>query len=137
MHDDDQDNQQLRRAAGAAASTVRTAILLKAGPVAAVIGLICFVILAAGVTAGNDDQGLQCVQPGDPGDAPPPTTGTVLPQQIAKAKTIANVVSNLGLPGRATLVALTAAAGESDLINIGHGDAAGPDSHGLFQQRSG
>ena len=42
-----------------------------------------------------------------------------------------------GVPaGRVTYLAAVAAVGESDLININYGDRAGPDSRGLFQQRT-
>lgn len=138
MSDDD---DRFRAAAGAAASTVRVGTLAKAAIIIGAIGLVCLLIMsfvvAAGVNAGNQDSGGACIAPGDPGDPPPAATGTILQQQITNAKTIAKVVSDLGLPGQATLITLTAAAGESDLINIDHGDSAGPDSRGLFQQRSG
>lgn len=42
-----------------------------------------------------------------------------------------------GIPaGRVTYLAAVAAVGESDLINVNYGDRAGPDSRGLFQQRT-
>lgn len=40
-----------------------------------------------------------------------------------------------GLPDRALVIAVATAMQESRLINVDHGDAAGPDSTGLFQQR--
>ena len=63
-------------------------------------------------------------------------TGPTSTQQVANAKLIDAQVQRLGLSGKATLIALTTAVGESDLVNIGYGDAAGPDSRGLFQQRT-
>lgn len=72
-------------------------------------------------------------------------TGSIAQQQITNAKTIDSVVQKLGLSGRASLIVLTAAVGESDLINIGYGDARNgvrnPDgtlttSFGLFQQQT-
>ncbi len=42
-----------------------------------------------------------------------------------------------GVPvGRVIYLAAVAAVGESDLINVNYGDRAGPDSRGLFQQRT-
>lgn len=106
------------------------------------LALAAVAALMALMTSGSDDskhkQALaNCAAPGDPLDAGPPATGSAKHQQTVNAKKIAKTVTQVGLSGRATLVALTAAVGESDLINIGHGDAAGPDSRGLFQQRSG
>lgn len=63
------------------------------------------------------------------------SSATFTSEQLTNVKTIDQVVTSLGLPGRATLIAVTTAVGESDLINLDHGDAAGPDSAGLFQQR--
>ncbi|MBA8792871.1 hypothetical protein FHX74_000465 [Friedmanniella endophytica] len=57
-------------------------------------------------------------------------------QQIRNARTIDQVVRSLGFSGQAALVTLVAAVGESDLVNVDYGDTAGPDSRGLFQQRS-
>ena len=57
-------------------------------------------------------------------------TGPTSTQQVANAKLIDAQVQRLGLSGKATLIALTTAVGESDLVNIGYGDAAGPDPAG-------
>ena len=55
--------------------------------------------------------------------------------QAAKASLIAAVAGRRGLPARAASIALATAMQESKIRNIGHGDQAGPDSRGLFQQR--
>ncbi|QCO99250.1 hypothetical protein FCN77_18015 [Arthrobacter sp. 24S4-2] len=55
--------------------------------------------------------------------------------QAANAALISAVAVRRGLPPRAASVALATAMQESKLRNIGHGDQAGPDSRGLFQQR--
>ncbi|MDD1476952.1 hypothetical protein [Arthrobacter sp. H16F315] len=55
--------------------------------------------------------------------------------QAANASLIAAVAVRRGLPARAASIALATAMQESKLRNIGHGDEAGPDSRGLFQQR--
>jgi hypothetical protein len=57
------------------------------------------------------------------------------PDQAANAGLIAAVAVRRGLPARAASIALATAMQESKLRNIGHGDQAGPDSRGLFQQR--
>ena len=62
--------------------------------------------------------------------------GSLRRQQVENAKLIAEGVRAAGGSGRAVYVALVAAVGESDLINVTYGDAAGPDSRGLFQQRN-
>jgi len=67
------------------------------------------------------------------GQAP---AGSLRRQQIANAKMVAEGVRAAGGSGRAVYVALVAAVGESDLVNVGYGDKAGPDSRGLFQQRN-
>ncbi|MDR7082335.1 hypothetical protein J2X01_001623 [Arthrobacter ginsengisoli] len=55
--------------------------------------------------------------------------------QAANAGLISAVAVRRGLPARAASIALATAMQESKLRNIGHGDQAGPDSRGLFQQR--
>ncbi len=56
-------------------------------------------------------------------------------EQIANARDVARAVQNASLDKQALLVTLVAAVGESDLINLDHGDTAGPDSRGILQQR--
>ena len=55
--------------------------------------------------------------------------------QAANAALISAVAVRRGLPARAASIALATAMQESKIRNIGHGDKAGPDSRGLFQQR--
>jgi hypothetical protein len=57
------------------------------------------------------------------------------PDQAANAALITAVAVQRGLPARAASIALATAMQESKLRNIEHGDQAGPDSRGLFQQR--
>jgi len=56
-------------------------------------------------------------------------------EQIANAREVARAVHDAHLDQQALLVTLVAAVGESDLVNLDHGDAAGPDSRGILQQR--
>ena len=55
--------------------------------------------------------------------------------QAANAALITAISVRRGLPPRAASIALATAMQESKLRNIDHGDLAGPDSRGLFQQR--
>jgi hypothetical protein len=57
------------------------------------------------------------------------------PDQAVNASLITAVAVQRGLPPRAASIALATAMQESKLRNITHGDQAGPDSRGLFQQR--
>ena len=55
--------------------------------------------------------------------------------QAANAALISAIAVRRGLPARAASIALATSMQESKLRNVGHGDQAGPDSRGLFQQR--
>ena len=55
--------------------------------------------------------------------------------QAANAALISAVAVRRGLPARAASIAIATAMQESKIRNISHGDKAGPDSRGLFQQR--
>jgi hypothetical protein len=57
---------------------------------------------------------------------------TVTAEQVANARTIAQVARDRGLPDRAVVIALATAQQESRLRNLDYGDR---DSLGLFQQR--
>jgi hypothetical protein len=56
-------------------------------------------------------------------------------EQLKNATEIVKEAQRRGLPTLAAELAVATAMGESSLRNIGYGDAAGPDSTGLFQQR--
>jgi hypothetical protein len=62
-------------------------------------------------------------------------TAELAPDQAVYASLITAVAVQRGLPPRAATIALATAMQESKLRNIEHGDQAGPDSRGLFQQR--
>jgi hypothetical protein len=62
-------------------------------------------------------------------------SGELAPDQAANAALITATAVRRGLPPRAATIALATAMQESKLRNIEHGDQAGPDSRGLFQQR--
>jgi hypothetical protein len=67
-----------------------------------------------------------------PGLSPDPST---LAKQWANAAEIVGQGRADRVPDKGLIVALMTARQESSLINVGHGDIAGPDSVGLFQQR--
>lgn len=62
-------------------------------------------------------------------------TAELAPDQAVYASLITAVAVQRGLPPRAASIAIATAMQESKLRNIDHGDQAGPDSRGLFQQR--
>jgi LysM repeat protein len=78
------------------------------------------------------------VAPAAPAPAPAPATPVVMldvaldEEMRANARIVVDVGRALGVPDRGIVIALAAAAQESGLRNVGHGDR---DSLGLFQQR--
>ncbi|CEI31797.1 hypothetical protein [Propionibacterium freudenreichii] len=56
--------------------------------------------------------------------------------QLAIASQIISAGRSLGLDAWTITVGVMTGIGESSLRNLGHGDSAGPDSRGVFQQRS-
>jgi cell wall-associated NlpC family hydrolase len=57
------------------------------------------------------------------------------PEQLHNAGTVIAVGQQMGFDLRGQTIGVMVALGESGLVNIDQGDAAGPDSRGLFQQR--
>jgi len=74
---------------------------------------------------------------GDPtaGRSLPASIGPYKGEQIANAAQVILAARDLGIDVRGQAVGVMTAIGESTLINVDHGDAAGPDSRGIFQQR--
>lgn len=62
-------------------------------------------------------------------------TGSWGGEQLKNAAIIMNVAAGMDLSVRDQTIGVMTAMGESSLRVIDHGDAAGPDSRGLFQQR--
>jgi hypothetical protein len=58
------------------------------------------------------------------------------PEQLANAAAIIKAGQAMGLSVRDQTIGVMTAMGESSLRVVDHGDAAGPDSRGLFQQRA-
>lgn len=106
--------------------SVKVAALAGAGLLTAPLALV---VLVAGTGTATD--GLACVTPA--GHAPTGGVHTTLDaEQTTNATTIVSVGVREHVPRRGLLVALVAAAQESNLHNLPGGDA---DSVGLFQQR--
>jgi|GEM_PF-5824933 len=57
-------------------------------------------------------------------------------ERVGNAQIIIEVGNSKGVPAKGIITALATAYVESTLINVNYGDEAGPDSRGLFQQRS-
>lgn len=56
-------------------------------------------------------------------------------EQLENAAIIMQAGADMDLSGRDQQIAIMTAIGESTLMSLDHGDEAGPDSRGLFQQR--
>jgi hypothetical protein len=92
---------------------------------AVLAAVVVLVVLAA--TAGREDTPLSTAE------CRLPATGlTLTGEQVANARTIAQVGWDRELPDRAVVIALATAMQESRLRNLDYGDR---DSLGLFQQR--
>jgi hypothetical protein len=101
--------------------------------------LTCILIVVFGgvvlITGGGSAQGV-CVITADPQaasahDAVAGYSG----DQLANAAAIMNAGAALGVDAQGQTLGVMTAMGESSLTNFDHGDAIGPDSRGLFQQR--
>lgn len=67
--------------------------------------------------------------------APPASVAGYSGEQLTNAAVIITTGADLGVPARGQAIAVMTAMGESALRVVDHGDTAGPDSRGLFQQR--
>lgn len=104
-------------------------ILVLLGPVS--LGSALLLAGSSSTTASGE-----CIPAGDSAaGGEPAASGSLAEQQDQNAREVDRAAIDAGLSGRATLLALIAAVGESDLINLDHGDSAGPDSRGILQQR--
>lgn len=97
-------------------------------------GAIATILMAESVEKPTDPDGGTCEPPVLGGGGATVTALTA--EQKANAQTIVTTtVVTRGLDNRDAVIAVMTALTESSLINVDHGDAAGPDSTGLFQQR--
>jgi len=90
----------------------------------------------ASAAANPKAMGVNCTVTGVGASSPATVAGVSLsPDQMHNAQAIVAVVNSRSLPREAAQIALMTAMQESSLTVVDHGDAAGPDSRGLFQQR--
>jgi hypothetical protein len=111
-------------------------------PVLAAAGVIALIVTAATASAGvggdssGGPAGVGLAGPAAcmPGPAVVPAAG-LSAQQMGNATVIASVATVRGLGRSGAVIGVMTALTESSLIDVDHGDALGPDSRGLFQQR--
>lgn len=110
-------------------------LLVMAAGAPAIVAILAVLAVVAGVMAVVGSVGT--VQAGcGPAGTGQQIAGTTLDaEQMGNAAVIVGVAARRGLPSYAAVVAVATAVQESSLRNVTHGDAAGPDSAGLFQQR--
>lgn len=106
-------------------------VLLVGGIIVAVLGGSMF--LLAGTSGQGGAQASDCPTP--PANATAVAAGGFTAAQLSNTASIVQAAKDLGMSGDAARIGVIAAVGESDLTVIDHGDTAGPDSRGLFQQR--
>ena len=109
------------------------ALALFTVPAVVVSSMFAFILLIAGGNSGG------CTVPGATVDAASiPTTAIdgYSGVQLQNAAAIMNAADSQGMDLQAQLIGVMTAMGESQLQVLDHGDTAGPDSRGLFQQRS-
>jgi hypothetical protein len=116
---------------------MRRALALLLAPVAVAGGLVTGVLFMSDTDAGV--QAAACV--GAPGSltvsgVPVGTVAGYTGEQLANAAAIVRTGQALGVDARGQAIGVMTAMGESSLIAVDHGDAVGPDSRGLFQQRA-
>jgi hypothetical protein len=123
---------------------VVVASLFGAGVVAAGIGVVVLIVLAVQslqgfATGASTPSAVTC-----PTAATRTIGGMAVPAgpvagycqtNLENAAYIIEAAQAMGIGPHTQAVGVMTAIGESGLVNIDHGDAAGPDSRGLFQQR--
>jgi hypothetical protein len=117
---------------------VRAAVAL-AVVVLAVLAVLGALLAVRQVTA-DPPPSAECAQAGpavrvDPAAVPAGPVAGWSGEQLVNAAAIVNAAADLGLDTCAQVVGVMTAMGESSLRVLDRGDAAGPDSRGLFQQR--
>lgn len=97
-------------------------------------GLIMFTAVDAAAcdpTGGASDAAIAV----DPDSVPNGPIAGYSGKQLVNAATVMLAIKDLGMTKRDQQIAVMTAMGESSLQVLDYGDAAGPDSRGLFQQR--
>ncbi|MBN9610890.1 MAG: hypothetical protein BGO26_01065 [Actinobacteria bacterium 69-20] len=114
----------------------RLIVAAVATPPVAAIAVVALIVTAFAAFAADDngtagDPAVRAAACTSNGDAAPGLTA----EQTANAATITSVAAARGMGAAGAVIGVMTAMTESSLLNIDHGDAAGPDSRGLFQQR--
>ncbi|MGF1662337.1 MAG: M23 family metallopeptidase [Kineosporiaceae bacterium] len=105
-------------------------------PTVLVGALLALVVLLAPIPAAlGDCTGIAGVRAGPLGSTTAPVAGYA-GEQLANAALIIDTGHALGVPLHGQTIAVMTAMGESGLRVLDRGDAVGPDSRGLFQQRA-
>jgi hypothetical protein len=94
-------------------------------------------VVAAVTGAAGADPAAGVVGCGAPAVATAGPVGSWNAEQVHNASVIVAVGQGMGIPAQGVVDAVATAMQESRLINVNYGDRAGPDSRGLFQQRTG
>ena len=105
-----------------------------------VVLTVLVTLLVVRQVSGEPPRSAECAAAGpavrvDPAAVPEGPVAGYGREQLANAAAIVNAAADLGLDTCAQVVGVMTAMGESSLLVLDRGDAAGPDSRGLFQQR--
>ncbi|MBO9040602.1 hypothetical protein N8D74_13375 [Curtobacterium flaccumfaciens] len=123
---------------------ITLASVFGAGIVAVGIGVVVLVVIAVNSLAGIAKSSAATPTPACPAVASKTIGGMVVPagpvggfcqDRLVNAASVIEAAQALGIGPHTQAVGVMTAIGESSLVNLDHGDAAGPDSRGLFQQR--
>lgn len=134
-------NRSTGQNAARIAAGVRIGLGWKLGvPIAVVaLALACLILLpvmvVATTTSQNDDGSRACSVGGVNLAGAPANVAGYSGEQLENAGAIVDAGNALGVPSYGVNIAVMTAIGESGLRVLDRGDAAGPDSRGLFQQR--
>ncbi len=110
---------------------VAVATMVAVGPLKPVLSALGSIIGSANIAACPT---AQPVKVGTITVPPGPVAG-YCQDQLVNAAHIINAARNLGIGTHTQTIGVMTAMGESKLRNLAHGDAAGLDSRGIFQQR--
>ena len=116
-------------------------LLILIGTPAAIIAMVAFlVVFSFGGGSGGSAAAACNSMTGDSVDVDAAAQHAPIDEysgkQLQNAAYIMNAAESLGLTQQAQVIGVMTAMGESTLQVLDRGDAAGPDSRGLFQQRS-
>ncbi|SDR07838.1 hypothetical protein SAMN02800687_3625 [Curtobacterium sp. UNCCL20] len=123
---------------------ITLASVFGAGVVAIGIGVIVVIVIAVNSLSGAAKSATAEVVPTCPDVATKTIGGIAVPagpvagfcqDRLVNAAYVIEAAQALGIGPHTQAVGVMTAIGESSLVNLDHGDAAGPDSRGLFQQR--